>query len=341
MRRFYVALAIWTFGLASASAAGDCATPVAIEAPPGGPVQPFERVEDYQVVLKSCQRKDAEPESGEPPDAPPVVAIREMIVDREKFLLTVDPKTLVTRLERGACWTCGATDVLEPELEKSRYMLAVRKFANERSKKPLPPGANWLENAGLTHGQGVGAFVTGDLCPSHLDLDRTFFRDLELAQPVALSITGFWVDRHRPDFLWLRQEKAAGRLKILWVNHSFSHPFHRNLSNSENFILTPGLNPWDEIFNVERLLIANGETPSVFFRFPGLISNAEWMRYLREASLIPLGADAWLALGQIPKDGGIVLVHPNGNEPAGIADFKRLHQHGAIPKPFRPLEEAP
>ena len=75
----------------------------------------------------------------------------------------------------------------------------------------------------------------------------------------------------------------------------------------------------EEILDVERLLIANGETPSVFFRFPGLISDPALMEAVRENHLIPLGANAWLALGRKAPPGAVVLVHPNGNEPFGSA----------------------
>lgn len=365
MRRFCVALAIWTFGLVRASSAGDCATPAVIEAPVDGPVKSFEQVGNYEVILKSCQRKAAEPENAgfdgkalegkaldgkaldeKPWGAERMVAIRSMTVENQDWLLMVDPERLTTRLERKSCWTCG--DKPDPAFEQSRYARAVRDFAIKPGNK-RPSGSSWLENAGLIHGaNGKGVFVTGDLCPSHRQLDRSFLSDLEKDRgpqiggaPVALSITGVWVHQHQEDFRWLRREKAAGRLSILWVNHSYRHPFERNLSNGENFILTPGLDPTDEILNVERLLIANGETPSVFFRFPGLISNEAWMTRLNDDHLIPVGADAWLAIGQKPHPGSIVLVHPNGNEPAGIAEFKRLENAGKLPNPFRALEEAP
>jgi hypothetical protein len=40
--------------------------------------------------------------------------------------------------------------------------------------------------------------------------------------------------------------------------------------------------------------------------------------------LIPVGSDAWLGLNQWPKEGSIVLVHANGNEPIGIHRFLEL-----------------
>ena len=46
--------------------------------------------------------------------------------------------------------------------------------------------------------------------------------------------------------------------------------------------------------------IANGETPSLFFRFPGLISSDPLMQAVSQFHLVTLGADAWLALGRSP-----------------------------------------
>ncbi len=92
--------------------------------------------------------------------------------------------------------------------------------AVEVAQQPAGPHrrgpSDWLENAGLTSGRGAGVFVTGDLCPSHLPLDRAFLQSLEqkgAAPPIALSISGLWLERHAEDFAWLRREKAEGRLK--------------------------------------------------------------------------------------------------------------------------------
>jgi len=34
--------------------------------------------------------------------------------------------------------------------------------------------------------------------------------------------------------------------------------------------------------------------------------------------LIPIGSAAWLAKGETPRAGSLILVHANGNEPEGI-----------------------
>ncbi len=130
-------------------------------------------------------------------------------------------------------------------------------------------------------------------------------------------------------------------LKITWVDHSYDHPFVPGRALSDNFLLIPGVDIQKEILDTERLLIANGAAPSVFFRFPGLISNPALMQAMQADHLIVLGADSWLAKTGRAKPGGIILVHMNGNEPAGLKIFSDLLAAGKLPQPFKPIEEAP
>ena len=270
-------------GFAAAAQASDCAfTPA-----PATRLQSMAAVGDYQPVLKACVAADGRK----------AVAIREMTIAGQKIALLADPEALTTRLERAACWTCH--DESEDELNATRMGRAIR----ESAQAPGLVHRGFLQNAGLTHGGGRGDFVTGDLCPSQKPLARAFFTQLESAGPhvpVALSISGFWLIHHFDDFRWLVDQRNSGALNILWTDHTYHHPYHRKLPNDANFLLSKGVDPQEEILDTERLLIANGETPSLFFRFPGLVSSDPLMQAVSQYHLITLGADAWLALGQKP-----------------------------------------
>ena len=109
-----------------------------------------------------------------------------------------------------------------------------------------------------------------------------------------------------------------GKLAITWVNHTFSHIYYSDLPESKNFLLTEMVNLDTEIMLTEQYLLEENQTPSVFFRFPGLISNPGLLKRLKRYGLIHVGADAWLAKDEVIKPGSIVLVHGNGNEHAGI-----------------------
>jgi hypothetical protein len=322
-RNLLLALAAW-LSLSAAARAGDCAfTPA-----PATRLQSFAAVSDYRPVLKLCVS----------PDGRRSIAIREMAVAGQHLALFADPEALTTHLERAACWTCR--EASEDELASTRMARAIR----ESAEAPGLTHRGFLQNAGLVHGAAPGDYLTGDLCPSKHPLDRAFFTRLETASPrapIALGLSGLWLTHHFADFRWLIDQRNAGALDILWIDHTYHHPYRRALPNDANFLLTKGVDPDTEILQEERLLIANGETPSLFFRFPGLVSSDPLMQAVSRLHLVTLGADAWLAKGQKPGRGSIVLVHPNGNEPQGLAAFASDLTRGAIAKPLEPLTAAP
>jgi hypothetical protein len=282
------------------------------------------RVRDYSAIFEKCEK------GGETR-----LATRRMSVEGEKLLLAVDAQTLKTSLERAACWRCAETT--DDEQADTRFMRAVR----PNGDPDRPPA---LVNAGLIHGKGAGAFITGDLCPSHKPLDRAFIEEVAAqgpGTPLTLAVSGAWIAHHQEDFSWLQAKARSGALDISWADHSYSHPYVEGLKDARNYLLRPGVDLDREIFETEKILIAHGETPSVFFRFPGLVADAALLEKLKERHLIALGADSWLALGPAPRAGSIVLVHPNGNEPGGLQIFSRLLKNGRMPTPFRPIDEAP
>jgi hypothetical protein len=284
-------------------------------------VAPGSSIQRYEAIFERCAR-----------GGDSRLATRRLRVDGEALLFTVDPETLATSLERASCWRCAETgDAAESE---TRFLQAIEGAeGNER-----------LVNGGLVHGRGDGVFVTGDLCPSHKPLDRAFIEEVAAqgpGTPLTLAVSGGWIAHHAEDFAFLREKRLSGALDITWADHSYTHPYVPGLADARNYLLRPGTDLDREIFETEKILIANGETPSVFFRFPGLVSDPVLMEKLKARHLVALGADSWLALGPAPRPGSIVLVHPNGNEPGGLAIFSRLLKNGRMPKPFRAIDEAP
>ncbi len=315
-----LSLCAWLAAAATSGAQENCGP--AIVPPVAGATGA--RVTDYAPVFESCVR-----------GGDTRLATRRMRVDGGDLLLMVDPQSLATSLERAACWRCVETsDAAQAE---TRFMKAVRPPAD-------PDRAPALVNAGLIHGKGAGAYVTGDLCPSQKPLDRAFIEEVAAqgpGTPITLAVSGGWIAHHGADFAWLQDKRRSKALDIAWANHSYSHPYVRGLKDAQNYLLRPGVDLDAEIFETEKLLISHGETPSVFFRFPGLVSDRTLLDKLEARHLVALGADSWLALGPPPRAGSIVLVHPNGNEPGGLAIFSRLLKSGRMPLPFRPIEEAP
>ena len=190
-----------------------------------------------------------------------------------------------------------------------------------------------IQDAGIESGmpKETGITLTADLCPSNRPLDKRIFTDIfkefqkvERPAPVALSITGVWMRQHPQDLEWLKKMQAGHEIYITWINHSYNHHVSTKLPLKENFLLEPGTNINYEVLETEKAMLKNGLLPSVFFRFPGLVSDQQLVYKITDFGLIPIGTDAWLAKGQQPQSGSIVLIHGNGNEPVGVNDFIKL-----------------
>jgi hypothetical protein len=291
----------------------------------------FAQVLEYRPVFQDCRRADGAKR----------LATRRMEIDGQAMILTVDAATLVTHLEPDQDWACTDTD--EERQKGTRYLQAVQSSVMPAAGAPgRLPGV--IAYGGLLRAATTGSFVTGDLCPSRRPLDRAFLQKLLAVQsplPLALSISGLWLIWHRADFQWLRDQERADVLRITWVDHSYHHPYVAGHALADNFLLTPGIDMRSEILDTERLLVANHATPSVFFRFPGLMSNQALMQVAGDFHLVVLGAGAWLARTPRARPGDIILVHLNGNEPAGLSIFSDLLARGKLPQPFKPIGEAP
>ncbi len=254
------------------------------------------------------------------------ILLRKLEKSGQLFYLTVNPQTLTTQLLPAAGMAVKPMSRADTQayFKNTPYFKAI----TTAGKQSLA-----LQDAGIIHGypKEKGITLTIDLCPSHKPLDRiiftsliTEFKKIEQPVPVALSVTGRWMLTHTEDLNWLKELVAKKEIDITWTNHTYNHHFSLTAPLKTNFLLEPGTDLNFEILGTELAMLQHGLLPSVFFRFPGLVSDQLVVDKVLAYGIIPIGSDAWLAKGQQPAAGSIVLIHGNGNEPVGVADFIRL-----------------
>jgi hypothetical protein len=253
------------------------------------------------------------------------LAIRSFTYNDQKYILLVNPNSLETKTDLANKYALSSL--------KLQNVLAI--FKNTAYVKSIEAAAAkdlQLQNAGIDHAipNEKGITLTIDLCPSHKALDRIIFQSvfdefkkIEQPAPLAISVSGKWMLKHQDDLNWLKSLVEKKELNITWVNHTYNHEVNK-LPLAENFLLAPGTNLDVEVLENEKLMLKNGLLPSVFFRFPGLVSDKTIVEKIEAYGLIPIGSDAWLAKGQQPNAGSIVLIHGNGNEEIGVKDFIQL-----------------
>jgi len=252
--------------------------------------------------------------------------LRQFVNDGKTYLLLVNPQTLETKVDEPAFYEIKTMSIDEARtfFKSTPYVKALQKA----EKQSLS-----TQDAGIESGmpKQTGISLTADLCPSHKPLDKLIFtsiiaefKKVEQPVPVALSVTGIWMRQHPQDLEWLKKLQEQHEIYITWINHSFNHRVSARLPLKENFLLEAGTNINFEVLETEMAMLKNGLMPSVFFRFPGLVSDKQLVYQITDFGLIPIGTDAWLAKGQQPQAGSIVLIHGNGNEPVGVNDFIKL-----------------
>ncbi|MCZ4225171.1 polysaccharide deacetylase family protein [Pedobacter rhodius] len=254
-----------------------------------------------------------------------LIVIRSFVNNNQKYLLLVNPETLYTKTDLSSKYTLSS-------LAYSNMLAIFKNTAYVKSLEAAAAKDIQLQNAGIDHSipNEKGITLTIVLCPSHKSLDRIIFQSvfdefkkIEQPAPLAISVSGKWMLKHEDDLNWLKSLVEKKELDITWVNHTYNHEVN-GLPLTKNFLLIPGTNLDVEVLENEKLMLKNGLTPSVFFRFPGLVSDKKIVQKIEEYGLIPIGSDAWLAKGQQPNVGSIVLIHGNGNEEIGVQDFIRL-----------------
>ena len=262
-------------------------------------------VSDYQRVFKPFYGADGTL----------LAAARRYYRGGDARFLVLDPERFAFR-EMAAATVLSARPADDEAWRETTFSRALTR----QTAPPFP-----LQNGGLREAEHpvAGFFLTADLCPAKKPLDRGFIEALTaLPQkppvPIALMVSGLWIQRHPDDFSWLKNQAAAGKIAITWANHSFTHFYDPAAPLEKNFLLKPGTDFVSEVLSLEALLLDSDLLPSPFFRFPGLVSNQRLIETLRDLLLIPIGSNAWLAKGERPQPGSVILVHANGNEPEGI-----------------------
>lgn len=276
----------------------------------------------YSVKTERCQYQTRK-----------IISLREFKKGNENFRWIVDESTLRTELvptpmlSRCTPYSFNNNPTGKNQGPTSSYLESLRKY----NQGPL-------QNAGLTNDetQRPGTFITVDLCPSKGSFDKAFFETLKQKQwPLGIAISGSWLLAHETEWQWLRNNFSDKQ--VLWINHSRHHFVQPDLPPEKNFLLLEGHDIKKEILDNEKLLIERGLTPSIFFRFPGLIANAKALAITRELGLIVIGSNAWLSKGATPKAGSIVLIHGNGNDPLGLSKFEELSKKHRFSEPFKDL----
>ena len=270
-------------------------------------------IADYRVTLQWVHV----------PSGSRFIAVRRFVREGAAYFLLVNPQTFESSVARASVVALDGPAAVD-DLRETPFGHALLRYTG-------PP--YHLRNYGAIHAMHSvdGMYLTVDLCPTTKPMDRALFQQMVEEEapssaplPVAVAITGQWMEHHPQDLTWLKEQVRDNHLAITWINHSYDHPYTPNIPADYNFLLSPGVDFQAQVLRTEVALLERGLVPSPFFRFPGLVSNGEMVEQLRALSLIPIGSDAWLAKGQRARDGSFILVHGNGNEPLGVSRFLRL-----------------
>ncbi|GAB4224088.1 MAG: palindromic element RPE3 domain-containing protein [Gammaproteobacteria bacterium] len=272
--------------------------------------QPLVNIEDYRPVFMPVLDKQQHLQ----------IAIRAFNSNKVASFVIVNPETLKTAaVTADELLFTGNTLHSMTQLKQTPYLRALARYS-------APPYR--LHNYGVTHAEHSvdGMFLTIDLAPALKVLPTSFEQDFfsqlitlsppgNKALPLGIAVSGLWLLKHKEQFEWLVERMAENKFDITWVNHSYSHPFYRDVKARDNYLLAPRINLLHEVLDTEKLLLSHQQVPSIWFRFPGLVSDESAIRQISQLGLIPLGGEIDLARGKQPtKNGSILLVDGSGDE---------------------------
>jgi len=281
------------------------------------------KITNYKPILEKCDLQRT--------------GIRSFLRNNVAMKLLVNNETLKTEMIKAKSIQCEPRNIFELKKDIAKSYYAKLLFVT--SSTPYP-----RHNDGLLQFSSKikGAVLSSDLCPTKRGLYKRFFEKTFKAFsnkkqpiPIVFAISGNWLRFHEKDFNYLLEQEKLNKIKITWANHSYTHPYpkrSRSKKQLEQFFLTYGKPLNKEIFGTEKLLIKKDQLPSIFFRFPGLVSSRARILRLQRYGLIALGSNSWLAKNDKVKNGSLILIHGNGNELHGIRKYNKLlhHQHTKI-----------
>lgn len=283
------------------------------------PLSAIEHIKQYEIFTKQYQENETL-----------FLVSRRFELAGATFYLTTNTQTLQTKVL---------------SLDASKLMPLDERFSKTPFAKQLFDATALHGKGGATHGttqNDKAIYLTMDLCPSTKQGYESAFIEKLTKQngktPIAIALSSAWKEHHKKEFEALVKNPL---LEITWVNHTHTHFYDPKLPERQNFMLHQKTDVKAEILGLEKTLLEEGITPSVFFRFPGLIADEKLMRELRETYfLIPLGANAWIAKNEPIKKGSIILIHGNKNEPQGIAMMEKKLPEVLKAYRFKPIQEA-
>jgi hypothetical protein len=261
-----------------------------------------------------------------------LIAIRMFYRNQVPYFLVVNPNTLQTNITPISSFKSRRVEPGSFDSSPGNYtMNEIQNTPYYKSHLTYSSPPYTATHYGLNHASHAvnGIFLTIDLCPSKNPFEKKLFGKLiEIANKkhqavsIGISMTGLWLLNHPVEFDWLLHQQKNNKLKITWINHSFSHIDYSDIPYTKNFLLPSQENLEHEILDEEKLLLEHNQLPSVFFRLPGLVANEAIILRLKDFGLIPLDTDALLG-GKKPVSlplqvGSIVLVHGNGNAHKGV-----------------------
>ena len=188
----------------------------------------------------------------------------------------------------------------------------------------------YLQNAWLKSGLNnwKNIYLTADFCPSakHWFENNILEKYSKVGNKnITIFITESWILKHSKDFNKLIELNNSNKLNIIWWNHTKTHKYNYSNSFGSTFILNAWLKLENEILDVEKILISNWQIPSIFMRFPWLISDEKiFKETIYKYWLIPVWSDTWLAKWEKIKENSIILIHWNKNEPRWIEIYDKI-----------------